>query len=469
MSGNASKQKLVEFLRNVPLFSGLGGEDLHRLAGLMRRKRFTAGEYLFHEGDEGDWAYVIQEGRIEISKTSAGEQVVLAVRRAGEMIGEMALLEEARRMAGARALTGCRVLCLSKEQLDGLLAGSPSAARAMLHTVITRLRDTELLLRQSEKMAQLGILTAGVAHELNNPASAVLRGAGQLAVTLDRLRRGWEKIGALAPEQIGELGGMLERAASAEGRRPLPALEQSSREEELEAWLQEQGLEGLSEQAADLVEQELRVPDLDRMLRAFERPKLEGVVELLSAYYSASTLLREISQGAGQMASIVKALKGYSYLDQGPVQLVDIHESLENTLLLLRGKLKPAVTVRREYARELPRIQAHGSELNQVWTNLIDNAVDALGGKGEIRIRTRRDGEWLAVEIEDNGPGIPADLQPRLFTPFFTTKPVGAGTGQGLCISRNIVEKHAGRIRFRSHGGKTVFQVRLPVDRRPER
>jgi predicted CoA-binding protein len=185
----------------------------------------------------------------------------------------------------------------------------------------------------------------------------------------------------------------------------------------------------------------------------------------MGATYGIYNLLEEVEQGAKQISQIVKALKTYAYLDQAPVQLIDVHEGLDNTLILLRSKLKKGITVKRDYADDLPRIQAYGSELNQVWTNLLDNAVDALEGEGEVRIGTRQQGDWIVVEIEDNGPGIPSEIQGRIFDPFFTTKGPGKGTGLGLDISYNIVvQRHYGDIRFTSRPGRTCFEVWLPVD-----
>jgi signal transduction histidine kinase len=179
------------------------------------------------------------------------------------------------------------------------------------------------------------------------------------------------------------------------------------------------------------------------------------------------SLLEEIGQGAGRITELVRALKEYTYLDRAPIQAVDIHAGLDSTLVILRSKLRD-VTVRREYASDLPRVQARGSELNQVWTNLIDNAIDATNGKGTVTLRTRRDDEWVIVEIEDNGSGIPEEALPNLFDPFFTTKAPGKGTGLGLNISHNIiVQKHQGRIDVSSQPGRTRFVVRIPLDCSP--
>ena len=201
----------------------------------------------------------------------------------------------------------------------------------------------------------------------------------------------------------------------------------------------------------------------------FSPSQFAVVIDWLNCTYMIYSLLEEVGQGAGRISEIVKALKSYSYLDQAPVQAVDLHEGLDNTLVVLRSKLKPGVTVHRDYASDLPHIEAYGSELNQVWTNLIDNAIDAMNGQGEVTLRTRHDDQWAIVEIEDNGPGIPEEILPKLFDPFSTTKPPGQGTGLGLNICHNIVvQKHKGRIDVHSQPGETRFEVRLPLHLSPD-
>jgi signal transduction histidine kinase/predicted CoA-binding protein len=380
------------------------------------------------------------------------------------VIGEMALLDSAPRFAGARARTTSRLLSVSHVQLGQLLDTSPSAARAMLDTVTARLRSTELMLRQSEKMVQLGTLTAGIAHELNNPAAAVRRGADQLRQSIPELLEAHAGLQreALNPAQQDRL-----RALEQETRRraavpsDMDPLRRSDREAELEDWLYAQDFEAPWELAPVLANLEL---DLEQLREEFEPGTLVLVLGWLAANFTVFGLIEEMSQGAGHIGEIVKAFKVYVYLDQAPVQTVDLHEGLDSTLVMLRSKLKSGVQVHREYAPEPLRIQAYGSELNQVWTNIIDNAVDAMDGKGEISLRTRMDGEWAVVEIEDNGPGIPGAIVEKIFSPFFTTKPVGKGTGLGLNTSYKIVQKHGGEIKVHSRPGKTVFQVSLPVN-----
>ena len=204
---------------------------------------------------------------------------------------------------------------------------------------------------------------------------------------------------------------------------------------------------------------------LEELARSFPPEAFPRVAAWLAATHAVNQLVAEVMEGARRISAIIKALKSYSYLDQAPIQAVNVQEGIENTLLILRSKLKTGIKVHREYAPDLPAIQGYGSELNQVWTNILDNAADALNGQGEITIRTRAEDKSVVVEIEDNGPGIPPDVQKRIFEPFFTTKPVGKGTGLGLHISYNIiVHKHRGDIKVFSEPGRTCFQVRLPVN-----
>jgi signal transduction histidine kinase len=328
--------------------------------------------------------------------------------------------------------------------------------------------EQEVMLRQSEKLATLGKLSAGMAHELNNPAAATQRGAAQLRETISHLQQTHLRLGELKLTRA-QLEALLalDQLAGERASRPadMDPLARSDREAQLEAWLEERGAEHAWEAAPTLVNLGYTPAELETLLARFAPDQFLAVIDWLGDTYNLYSLLEEIGQGAGRIAELVKALKGYTYLDQAPVQAVDIHEGLDSTLVILRSKLKSGITVRREYAPDLPRVQAYGSELNQVWTNLIDNAIDATNGEGTVTLRTRRDGEWVLVEVEDNGSGIPEDILPNLFDPFFTTKPPGSGTGLGLNISHNIVvHKHQGRIDVSSRPGKTCFAVRIPID-----
>ena len=450
---NSSTPSTVEFLRKVSLFADFPEDDLIRLCEMMQVVKVIAGQDLFVEGTRGDKVYIILSGLLEVIKSSGNRPILLATRGTGHVIGEMALLEDAPRNATVRAREDSILYAIDQEQFETLLDTSPTASRVLLNTVLTRWRAISSALQQSEKMAQLGTLTAGIAHELNNPAAAVQRGAAQLTDFLKAYAAAQARIVVFEfdQRQSDRLDQLTIGARQAAAQPPiqLDPLTRSDRAYALETWMDEIGVPDSWELAPTLVNLGFDTDGLKEFAAIFKPDHLPAVVGWLGATYNAYNLLNEIGQGASRISEIVKALKSYSYLDQGPVQEVNVTEGIDNTLLILRSKLK-SLRVKREYEEILPRIQAHGSELNQVWTNILDNAADALENTTdpEIIIRVRQDHGWVKVEIEDNGPGIPANILPRIFDPFFTTKPPGKGTGLGLEISYNIiVNKHRGDIR----------------------
>lgn len=459
---------MYKFLKKVPLFADLSDEDLENLCQDAQEIKVTEGEELFAEGSSGDHAYVIQGGELEISKLVNGQEVLLAVRREGEVIGEMALLQHAPRMASARARSQAQVLSIGFRQLDHLLNTNPKVARTMLQTITTRWRATQAMLRRSEKMAQLGSLAAGMAHELNNPATAALRGAEQLRGTFADAQDTFLKLDELElnTDQLDNLmifSAKIQSAASSP--RDLAALSRSDRESEIEEWMEDNKIENAWDLAPNLVNLDIDVKELKRLAKQYSYEQLPLIIAWLTNTYTVFSLIQEIGEGARRITEIVNALKSYTFLDQAPTQEIDIHNGIDNTLVLLRNKLKRGITVNREYAQNMPKINAYGSELNQVWTNLIDNAIDAMDGKGELTIRTSSEGKWVTVEIIDNGEGIPPEMQESIFDPYFTTKPRGKGTGLGLEISRKIItDKHLGEISVKSIPGETRFRIRIPLN-----
>lgn len=457
-----------DFLRRLDLFASLSEADLDALSSQTELLTIAAGANLIEEGTAGDAAYVVVSGEFEVVKKSDAQDIVIAVRESGEVFGEMALLDQAPRTASVRALQEGQVLKIGGDAFQAMLRQSPTAALSILKTVTGRLRQNEGLLRQSEKMAALGTLAAGLAHELNNPAAAVRRSAGQLRDAISEFVRLTADLAecSLPREQqrsIEELKSKIETAAAAPALDPLT---QSDRESELQAWMDGIGIEDAWEAAPGLAASGWDAAALAQLQETFQPEDLKIVVRWLASGCMAYRLLDEISMGTERMSEIVRSVKAYSYLDQGPVQQIDLHEGLENTLVILRHKMKDGVTIKREYARDLPLIEAHGSELNQVWTNILDNAIDAMQGKGEITIRTRREEDKVLVEIQDNGPGIPEEIQKRVFEPFFTTKPPGLGTGLGLHIAYTVVNNQAGRIDLTSGPSGTCFQITLPMQLR---
>jgi signal transduction histidine kinase len=325
----------------------------------------------------------------------------------------------------------------------------------------------EVTLRQSEKLATLGKLSAGIAHELNNPASAAVRGAEHLKNNISELQKTQFKLGklSLSDEQLEKVKSLNELFYE-KSKQPneLDPLTRSNLENEMEEWLEEKGISNCWELASTIVNTGFTKEELADLTKIFTNEQFPVVVSSLGTNFITDSLTEEIKQGAERITQIVKALRSYTYLDQAPIQSVDIHEGLDNTLVMLRSRLKNGISVEREYSENLPRIQAYGSELNQVWTNIIDNAIDAMSGNGRITIKTYKENQHLVVELKDSGPGIPEDIQSKIFDPFFTTKSVGKGTGLGLNISHNIiVQKHKGEIKVKSRPGETYFQIKLPI------
>src|SRR5262245_63647002 len=325
------------------------------------------------------------------------------------------------------------------------------------------------MLRQSEKLATLGKLSAGIAHELNNPAAAAQRCAARLQTVFPQLQNTYLRLSKanLSATQREFLASLENRIAeSLLHPLELDSFTRCEQEEVLEDWLGDHDVENSWEFASALVNLGYDSLRLEALSVQFSHDQFPAVISILCCTYMIYSQLASIRHGAYRISEIVKALKLFTYMDQAPVQLVNVHEGLDSTLALLRSKLKEGITVQRDYEHDLPRIQAYGSELNQVWTNIIDNAIYALRGEGDIVVRTRKvDGVSITVEIEDNGPGIPEAIQSKIFDPFFTTKPLGEGTGLGLNISHNIiVQKHKGKLSVDSRPGKTRFFIVLPIN-----
>jgi signal transduction histidine kinase len=325
----------------------------------------------------------------------------------------------------------------------------------------------EVMLRQSERLATLGRLSAGMAHELNNPTAIARQGAEQLRTSIARLERAQFALGAagLSSEQQ-DLIAEFAKEAEARAKKPssLDPVARNDLEQEVEDWLDRNGIEDPWEHASTLVAMGLYAAELEDLTKSLDAAVAPRVIDYFGSQFTAYTLLEEIGHGARRIAEIVKALKGYSYMDQAPVQSVDVAEGLNDTLVMLSSKLRDGINVVLDYAEDLPRIQGYGSELNQVWTNLIDNAISAMGGTGALELKTYQDDDWVVVEVADSGPGIPIEAQEKIFDPFYTTKAPGEGTGLGLNISHGIVvEKHGGQISVESTPGATRFTVKLPI------
>ena len=456
----------LQDLRKSPFFQGLSDAELKQLMAMAEPVRLRAGEFLMRQGEPGDSAYVILEGDFEVQKQSGQSLIKIDVRNPGDVVGEMALLSRAPRSASILARTDAQALRIPQEAFEKLLLSSTTAALAILHWVMARLTQNESLLHQQEKMAALGTMSAGITHELNNPAAAAQRSASRLKETQSRWLGLTHQLERLAAEegQTGWFEGFVQEASRRfEAPLKLDTLDRIDRVDQLQSWLEASGIESAWELAPAMVPFGWNAEELEELKGKLSPALFSLLIQWLGSGCLIMALLSEVLQTTERISQIVRAVKSYTYLDQAPLLEVDVHEGLESTLLIMQHKLKKGVTIRREYAQDLPRIEAYASELNQVWTNIIDNALDAMNGEGEIRIKTYQEDQRVIIEISDNGPGIPAEIQSRIFEPFFTTKAPGQGTGLGLHISHDIIaNRHRGQLLVESRPGETMFRIRLP-------
>ena len=426
----------AEALQESKLFADLPADELRELIDMCQPVSVPAGTRLIEEGTEGDAFFVVVDGELEVTKRSGEGDLPLARLGPGGIVGEMAVIESVPRNASVTAIVASEALRIPSAALLRLLE-RPASSRAILRTVMQRLRSTEAMLREREKLAGLGTLAAGLAHELNNPAAAAGRSVDALAGAIAR-----------AEEQPHP---SVPPSPPPGTTPPASALERADRIEAVAALCDSQ------DDATALVDAGWTPSAL--------RAQPAALLPWLAAHASVRQLLGELGMAVARISEIVDAVKGYAYLDRAPRQRVDVRVGLEQTLVILRHRLRD-IAIERDLPEDLPPIEGYGSELNQVWTNLIDNAIDAMDGSGWLRITAEADSRsGLRVAICDSGAGIPDEFRARMFEPFATTKPPGKGTGLGLHISHTVVARHGGRIEVESRPGRTCFTVILPADR----
>ena len=459
----------IDILHQSALFADVSDDEIASILAQGEAVHLQQGDVLFTEGTPATNFYILLEGNLQITRLMNGQEVVIADHAdSGSFTGEVPLLTGTPYVATAHALQQTRVIRFSAETFQHMLVSCSPVTKAVLPTLASRIRDMEVLTMQQEKLAALGKLSAGLAHELNNPAAAAQRGASQLRdtlLTLQTLNFSLHSSEPIVKVLTSFQQDAMHRATQA---LPLEPLAQSDREDELASWLEDHAISSGWELAPTFVESGLDTAWFATLAEQVQDGTLQNFIPILEKILQVFGLLNSVEQSTGRIATLVKAVKDYSYMDQAPLQEVDIHEGLENTLTMLHHKLKD-ITITRDYDRSLPHINAYGSELNQLWTNLLDNASDALDtvvGEKHIWIRTRREQECVLIEIEDNGSGIPEEVRMHIFEPFFTTKGVGKGTGLGLDIAyRIVVNRHHGDLSVTSLPGNTRFQVRLPIER----
>ena len=363
-----------------------------------------------------------------------------------------------------RAVTDSRVLRFPASLFPELVQRMPALTQRLVGLMSDRIRETTRIEQQKDRLAGLGKLSAGLAHELNNPASAAKRATGQLREILKKIRNASHDLGRreLTPAQKAEIE-KLEASFVQQAGPPADALTISDLEDQIDSLLRSHGQNDLWQLASDLARKNVKPEALESLFSILDADTARAALVRIAASVEVAGLLNEIESSTSRISDLVRAIKEYTYMDQAPVQNVDIVRGLETTLTILNHKLKRGVVVQRDYPPAPLLINSFGSELNQVWTNIIDNAIDAMNGQGELRIRAYREEPCVVVEIGDNGPGISPEVKAHIFEPFFTTKGVGEGTGLGLDTVQRIVKKHRGNIQVNSRPGDTRFQVYLPL------
>jgi signal transduction histidine kinase len=460
-------QSATEVLRRVSLFEELSDEQfasVERGRELLLRK----GDYIKRAGDPPDGFYVVIEGRIEWMSRVRGQDFFVQSLTAGEFWGHEPLLTGRPYPVSGRAVTDVRLYVLETDDFWRMLSDCPSILRNLVAIVVERFGNLGEAERQHARLVSLGTMAAGLAHELNNPAAAVGRSAHEAREIFRESSARAIRLGALdlSPEERLIVAGLpAEAAARAENAWEPDSLERSDLEDEVALWLEDRGVEEAWDLSPTLVGAGLDATWLDELEGRLQGGHVGDVVSWLALEVAGDELLREIGYASTRISELVGAVKSYSYMDKAASREVDVHAGLNSTLIMLGHKLKKGdVEVVRDFEKDLPPVCGHGGELNQVWTNLLDNAIDAVDGRGRITVRTASENGRVLVEISDDGPGIPDDVRDRIFEPFYTTKEVGKGTGLGLDIShRVVVEDHKGDIRVLSRPGDTRFQVRLPI------
>jgi signal transduction histidine kinase len=450
-------------LLRVPVFADLPEDQIAWFLSQSQELNLKAGQAYALPGDPADAMFVILEGKLQARGERAGEAFVFDL-QPGDVTGVLPYSRMKIFTVGGRAETESLALKFPAAQFPELIQKMPVLTQRLVGLMSDRIRETTRIEQQRDRLASLGKLSAGLAHELNNPASAAKRAASQLRHMLKKIRDASVELGKrdLTAEQKLEIE-KLESSFTQIDVVPPDALTINDLEDQIDSLLRSHGQNDLWQLAAGLARRNIQPEVVESLFAKLDADTARTALVRIAASVEIASLVHEIESSTSRISDLVGAIKEYTYMDQSPVQNIDVIKSLETTLTILNHKLKRGVTVQRDYQPMPLLVNSFGSELNQIWTNLIDNAIDAMHGNGELRIRTYQEDNCVVVEIGDNGPGISEEVLPHIFEPFFTTKGVGEGTGLGLDTVQRIVKKHRGNIRVTSKPGSTCFQVWLPL------
>ena len=454
--------EIVDALRRVSTLHGLSDSELEWIATHCEEVFFQGGTQIFREGDPATKMWILLRGEVHFRRQQGGAGLFIG--RAGQITGLLPFSRMKTFGGYGFAATDVWALSLDREKFPQMLADIPSMGQRCVSILVDRVREMTRLEQQAEKLTALGKLAGNLAHELNNPASAAQRAASGL---IEELRTyGHQKflLGGLCldEEHMQSIRDWRQRVEE-QAQAPDTSVSQAEREDQLQRWLRDHNVGETWQVAPDLAEIGISTANLDELAQLLHDQHLEIVLSQFASSVRTERMAQAMVDSTSRIFDLITAVKDYSWMDQAPIQQVDIPQSLETTLAMLQSRLNN-VQVERHYAADLPRISAYASELNQVWMALIENALDAVQDHGKLRLSVACVGEFVVTEIWDNGPGIPTDLQDRIFEPFFSTKAPGRGLGLGLDTAQRIVRRHRGFIHVESKPGETCFQVRLPIE-----
>ena len=466
----------IDVLRRVEAFHGLPDTQLQWFLERCEERRVSAGEVTSHIGDPADYMIVMLEGELQGHNRESGVDSFVFLIQQGTVAGVLPFSRMKQFMATVRAVRDTRMLLFHRDHFPALYVEVPDLVPKLVGILTDRVRETAKSITQHEKLASLGKLSAGLAHELNNPASAARQASLSARRAFEQFQQASDGFLALRPAEAFLQSVRALEAAAAAGIRAAPTLDsltRSDREETMGDYLQDLGVAEPWEIAAAFVDAGFVRADLEHHTADWAHDCRSFGLQRVAAAIQMEQVLAQMLTATTRIADLVKAIKDYSYMDRAALAEIDIHYSLDTTLRMFSFRLKEGVRVETDYDPRLPKLAAHGGQLNQVWTNLIDNSIDAMltyserQGPAVLKVRTWVEADYALIEFTDNGSGIPQSISTKVFDPFFTTKPQGAGTGLGLDTVYRIVHQHHGTITFASEPGCTVFSIRLPLQQQP--
>lgn len=464
---NPTPSYLLKKLRQSPVFQNLPEDQLRWLVSSAEFLELKEGEFLFRQGDPVDRMVILLKGRLSYQQEQNGSTRTIDYVEAGELSGALPYSRAKAAITQAKALEDIEALCLHQKHFREMIRDRHELTETLVHSMTSRVREFTRIQQQLDKMAALGKLSAGLAHELNNPAAAVARSSAKLKEYYSSLPALLEKVlkSQISPAILDYLQSLISRKTSAGTTSSIGLLERTSQEDEQASWLKKHGITKPYPLAETFAQFEISISELEELNNKLSTEQLIPILNWLHQLLVLQKLAEEIQSASGRMSELVGAVKTYSQMDQSSDKKeADIRQGIGDTLKILNFKLKSKnIHLHTHFQENLPKVCAYAAELNQLWTNLIDNAIDAMEKGGELVISAAREDKNLKVSIADNGKGISKEEKKQIFDPFFTTKPLGKGSGLGLDIARRIIEHHEGELKLESKPGKTVFTVYIPL------